>query len=93
LITVRDRLSRIPGISTDIVPGRPGPGRLGAWDVLVVLASGGGVLSVAIRMLPEIIRAARRDLTIRITTPDREVEITAANAEEAGKLLGVSDDE
>jgi hypothetical protein len=93
LSTVRDHLARIPGVTVRLLPRPAGPGRLGTSDVLEVLAGGSGVLAVALRMLPEIIRAARTDFTIHVRSGDREVTLTAANADDVVKLLGVPDDE
>lgn len=92
LMPLHDRLSRVPGVDVQVVPGQPAPGQLGVWDVLAILASGSGALTVVLRMLPETIRAARTNLTIRIKSDDEEFVVTAANADDVVKLLGAADD-
>jgi hypothetical protein len=91
-IRLRDRLAAIPGIEeAELVPGTPGPGQLGVVDILTILAGSSSVLAVALKMLPETIRAARESLTIHIRSGDREITLTAANADDAVKLLGLED--
>lgn len=92
LMPLHDRLSRVPGIDVQIVPGQPAPGQLGVWDVLAILASSSGALTVVLKMLPETIRAARTNLTIRIKSDEKEFVMTAANADDVVKLLGGADD-
>jgi hypothetical protein len=92
MIRLRDRLAAIPGIEkAELVPGTLGPGQLGVVDILTILAGSSSVLAVALKMLPDTIRAARESLTIHIRSGDREITLTAANVDDAVKLLGVGD--
>ncbi|OXM68323.1 MULTISPECIES: effector-associated constant component EACC1 [Amycolatopsis] len=92
LRSLREHLGRIPGVEVTQVPGRPGAGEQGAWDLLQVLAAGGGVLAVTIKTLPEFIRSRRSNVTVTLESGDRRVTVTAENVEDAeavvDKLLG-----
>ncbi|MDQ2879891.1 MAG: hypothetical protein M3Y48_01180 [Actinomycetota bacterium] len=59
LRSLREHLRRIPGVEVTQIPGKPGPAEQGAWDVVQVLAAGGGVLAVVVKTLPEFIRSRR----------------------------------
>lgn len=80
---LRDWFSRVQGAKVERIAVAPGSGEQGGWDVLTVLASGSGVLAVAIRTLPDFLRARRATVSIRVTVKDFEFELTAENIEDA----------
>jgi hypothetical protein len=55
-----------------------GDHELGASDVLVAIGGSAGLVAL-VKTLPEFIRSRRANLTIRIETEDRLVELTATN--------------
>lgn len=81
-------LRGIPDLRVTRGSGTLGPGEQGAWDFLIVLASGSGVLGTAIMTLPEFIRSRRSGFTIRIKTKGKEVTLTADNVDETMPVLG-----
>ncbi|WP_406501818.1 effector-associated constant component EACC1 [Streptomyces sp. NBC_00500] len=85
--SLREHLRRNGHIDVEQHSGAPGPGELGIWDFLQVTAASGGVLVVAIRTLPEFIRSRRTDVSVTVKTNDREFVITAANADDALRLI------
>jgi hypothetical protein len=89
LRSLRNHMADAPGVAVSRATGAAGDGELGAWDVLQVAAAGGGAIVVAIKMIPEFIRSRRRDVsvTVKIDGDRREVVITAANAEDAVRLI------
>jgi hypothetical protein len=81
--SLRDWLERVPGVQVEQTAVPPGHGEQGAADVLTVLASGGGVLAVAIRTLPEFIRSRRPTLTLTMKIKDgKEYTLHADNLDE-----------
>jgi hypothetical protein len=86
---LRDWLGRISGVTVAPVAGRPGPGELGAGDVLHVVAAagGGGLLLAALRTLPEFIRSRRSNVKITVTTRERQLVLDAANVEDVLPVL------
>lgn len=92
LRSLREHLRRQPDIEVTQVPGSPGPGEQGAWDVLQILAASGGAVAVAIKTLPEFIRSRRSDVTVTVKSPHRTVTVTATNIDDVmpmvEKLLG-----
>lgn len=87
LRSLREHLRRVPGVEVTQIPGRPGPGEQGAWDLLQVLAAGGGVLAVAIKTLPEFIRSRRSDVTVTLESGDRSATVTATNVDDATSIV------
>lgn len=87
LRSLREHLRRIPGVEVSQIPGKPGPGEQGAWDVVQVVAASGGVFAVAITTLPEFIRSRRSDVTITVTSGDRSVTVTATNIDDAMSMV------
>lgn len=85
--SLRQHLQRVPGVDVVQDSSAPGPGELGAWDVLQVAAASGGVLAVAVKALPEFIRSRRSDITITIKRGEESVTLTATNVEEAMPVL------
>ncbi|GGN65728.1 hypothetical protein GCM10011579_036480 [Streptomyces albiflavescens] len=85
--SLREHLRRHGHLDVEQLPGTPGPGELGVWDFLQVTAASGGVLVVAIRTLPEFIKSRRTDVSVTVKTGDREFVITAANADDALRLI------
>lgn len=60
------------------VPGRPGPGELGAIDVLTIAASSSALIA-AVRVLPEFIRSRRSGFHIEVTVKGKSFTIDASN--------------
>lgn len=87
LRSLREHLRRLPGVRVAQIPGAPGAGEQGAWDVLQVVAAGGGVLAVAIRTLPDFIRSRRSDVTVTLTVRGRTVTVTASNIDEVMSIV------
>lgn len=85
--SLRAHLHRNRDIAVEQRAGAPGPGEQGIWDFLQVTAATGGLLVVAIRTLPEFIRSRRTDVSVTVKKGDQEVVITAANAEDALRLM------
>lgn len=85
--SLREHLRRIPGVAVSQIPGRPGSGEQGAWDVLQLVAASGGVFAVAIKTLPEFIRSRRSDVTITVTSGDRSATVTATNIDDAMSMV------
>jgi|SRR5882757_1127922 len=87
LRSLREHLQRAPAIEVRQIPGVPAPGEQGAWDLLQVLAAGGGALAVAVRALPAFVRSRRSDVTVTVKTKGKTVTITAANVAEAMPIV------
>lgn len=87
LRSLREHLSRNSLLAVQQRAGTPGPGEQGVWDFLQVTAATGGVMVAAIRTLPDFIRSRRTDVSLTVTTDDREIVITATNAEDALRLM------
>jgi hypothetical protein len=87
LRSLREHLRRVPGVEVTQIPGRSEPGEQGAWDLLQVLAAGGGALAVAIKTLPDFIRSRRSDVTVTVTSGDRSVTVTATNVDDAMSIV------
>jgi membrane-associated two-gene conflict system component 1 (EACC1) len=83
---LRDWMAGQPGIDVVVVPGRPGPGDLGALDVLVVLAGSGGVVG-AVKTLPDFIRSRRSGVRIETTVAGRPFVLDATNVDEVMPIL------
>jgi hypothetical protein len=82
LSSLQSWLIRVPDTKVERVAQPPQSGEQGVWDVLTILASGSGVLAVAIRTLPDFLRARRSTVSIKVKVKDREVVLTAANVED-----------
>ncbi|MDH6118825.1 hypothetical protein [Kitasatospora sp. GAS204B] len=80
LRSLREHLRRVSGAEVVQLPGRPGPGEQGAWDILEVLAGSSGVLAVVIKALPDFIRSRRSDITVTVTSGERSITINRTNA-------------
>ncbi|WP_051969288.1 effector-associated constant component EACC1 [Kitasatospora azatica] len=87
LRALRSLLGRIQGLEVVQRAGRPAEGELGAWDVLQVAAASGGLLVAAVGAIPEFIRSRRTEVTVTIKRDDQEIAVTAANAEDALRLV------
>ncbi|MFF7940789.1 hypothetical protein ACFZC5_13840 [Nocardia gamkensis] len=81
LRSLREHLRRIPGVEVTQVAGGPGLGEQGAWDLLQVLAAGGGVLAVTIKTLPEFIRSRRSNVTVTLEFGGRSVIVSGENVD------------
>jgi hypothetical protein len=93
LAALRARLQAHPGVDVRQCAGESGPGEQGVGDFLQVAAASGGAIVVAIKAIPEFIRSRRTDVSVSIKEGDREVVITAANADDALKLLDKATDD
>jgi hypothetical protein len=71
-----------PAVEIRTIPDMTESGGLGAGDTLGVLAGSGGALVVAIRLLPEFLRARRAGVKLTVTVTDRSFELEADSAEE-----------
>jgi hypothetical protein len=85
--SARDWLGRVPGIDVRQLPSVPAPGEQGAGDLLMIVAESTGVLTVAVRSLPEFIRSRRSNVTVTVTTADKKFELTTTNVAEVMPLL------
>ncbi|MFE0458624.1 hypothetical protein ACFW1A_05090 [Kitasatospora sp. NPDC058965] len=84
---LRTLLEHVPGVQVVQLSGAPRAGELGVWDFLQVVAASGGVLATAVSTIPEFIRSRRTDVSVTIKRDDLEVEVTAANAEDALRVV------
>jgi hypothetical protein len=75
-----------PGVDVKVVEGRPGPGELGALDVLTVLAGSAGVAG-AIKTLPDFVRSRRSGLRIETTINGQHFVLDATNVDEVMPIL------
>ncbi|MEV0293952.1 hypothetical protein [Nocardia sp. NPDC050710] len=90
LRSLRTLLSAIPGIEVVQISGRAEPGQLGFLDILQIAAPSGGAIIVAVKTLPEFIKSRRKDVSVTVKVDrrgEREVVVTAANADDAVKLI------
>jgi hypothetical protein len=87
LRSLREHLRRAPAIEVHQIPGVPAAGEQGAWDVLQVLATGGGALAVAVRTIPAFVRSRRAEVSVTVKTDDKTVTITAANVEDVMPIV------
>jgi hypothetical protein len=90
LIPLCDWLARVPGARVDRRVGPPKVGMLGDWQEVVhlaVAAGGGGVLTMAIRTLPEFVRSRRSSIEITMEVGDEKITLNASNVEDAMSLM------
>jgi hypothetical protein len=80
----RLRAQRIGEVRTRFVP--PASGEQGGHDVIVALASSGGLLAL-LRMLPEFLRARRSNLRIETTVKGEKFVLKADNVAEVMPIL------
>ncbi|MCC9308141.1 hypothetical protein LN042_13765 [Kitasatospora sp. RB6PN24] len=80
LRSLREHLRRVPGAQVLQVPGRPGPGEQGAWDILEVLVGSSSVVAVVIKALPDFVKSRRSDITVTATSGERSITISKTNA-------------
>ncbi|WP_410011210.1 effector-associated constant component EACC1 [Streptomyces nigrescens] len=64
--SLREWLRRVPGVAVSQVPGMPGVGEQGAWDILQLTAASGGGLAVAVKTLPDFLRSRRSSLKVTV---------------------------
>ncbi len=86
IAALHEWLSSVPGVSVRRVAGIPGPGELGALDVLVAVAGSGGLVA-AIRVIPEFLKARRSSITVNATVNGEMFSITASNVESVMPIL------
>ncbi|WP_433187444.1 effector-associated constant component EACC1 [Actinoallomurus sp. CA-150999] len=86
-LALRRWLERAPGVRVEQRAGTPLLGEQGAWDVLIVLASGSGVLAAALQTLPEFIRSRRANLIVTLKTEGKELTLEATNIAQAESLI------
>jgi hypothetical protein len=88
LWSLREHLRRLPGIRVVQLPGRPGPGELGAADTLQIISVAvGPALAIAIKTLPEFVRSRRSDVKITLRRRDREIQIDVTNEADVQALI------
>ena len=75
-----------PGIQVSVSSEVPVPGEQGALDMLVLVASSGGVLA-AIRVLPEFLKARRTGISITAKLKGESFTLTATNVDEVMPIL------
>lgn len=83
---LRDWLRTQAGAEVRYSSSLPGPGELGAEDVLTVLA-GSSVLATAISTLPDFLRSRRSGLRIEVSARGRKMMVQADNIEEVMPVL------
>jgi Effector Associated Constant Component 1 len=76
----------VPSARVSRVPGRPGPGDLGAADVLAMVASSSSLVAV-IKILPEFLRSRRTGLSVEMTVNGEPFTLTATNVDEVMPVL------
>jgi hypothetical protein len=85
---LRDWLRTQPGFEVAVVAGTPGPGELGALDVVSVLAGSSGVaVAAAIKTLPDFIRSRRSGFRIETTVHGRPFVLDATNVDDVMPIL------
>jgi hypothetical protein len=75
-----------PDADVQVTTMAPGPGEQGGLDVLVLVASSGGLLA-AIRVLPEFLKARRTGISISMKVKGEPFELTASNIDEVMPVL------
>jgi hypothetical protein len=80
---LRAWMRALPGVTVSVTPAQPEAGELGAIDVLSVAAGSGGALAVAIKTLPDYLRARRSSIRIEMTFQGQPLVLTAKNADNA----------
>jgi Effector Associated Constant Component 1 len=73
-------------VDVAVATGIPGPGELGALDVLSVVAGSSGMVA-AIRTLPDFIRARRSSFRIEATIHGQPFVLNASNVNEVLPVL------
>lgn len=84
--SLRDWLRGQPGATVTTQPGIPGPGELGALDVVTVLAGSSGLVA-AIKTLPEFIRSRRSNVRIEATIRGHSFTLDATNVEDVMPIV------
>ncbi|MFF2850730.1 hypothetical protein ACFVT5_31025 [Streptomyces sp. NPDC058001] len=79
-------LASIPEAEIRQIPGTPGPGEQGAFDVLSVLAASTGLVA-AIKILPQYLRARRSDVSVTVEVRGKKLTVDARNVEEVMPIL------
>ncbi len=91
LASLSRHLKRAPGVQVERVPGTPGPGEQGVWDLLQVAAGSGGALVIAIKMIPEFLKSRSKptvSVTVKLSADgSKDIVINAASGEDAFRLL------
>jgi hypothetical protein len=84
--SLRDWLSSIQDTQILRAPGSPGPGEMGALDVLTIVAGSSGLVA-ALKVIPEFLRSRRSGLSVTVTVQGEQVIITADNAKDVMPIL------
>jgi hypothetical protein len=84
--SLQDWLSATSGVQVLRSPGSPGPGEMGALDVLTVLAGSSGLVA-AVRIIPEFLKSRRSGLSITATVKGEEFTMTANNVKDVMPIL------
>jgi hypothetical protein len=85
-LALRDWLRGQPGVEVEVTAGTPGPGELGALEVLTVLAGSSGLVT-AIKTLPEFIRSRREGLRIETTFKGEKFILEATNVQDVLAIM------
>jgi hypothetical protein len=85
-LALRDWLRGQPGVEVKVTAGTPGPGELGALEVLTVLAGSSGLVT-AIKTLPEFIRSRREGLRIETTFKGEKFILEATNVQDVLAIM------
>jgi hypothetical protein len=83
---LRDWLGSIQQAQILRNPGSPGPGEMGALDVLTIVAGSSGLVA-ALRVIPEFLRSRRSGLSVTATVKDKKFTISANNAKDVMPIL------
>jgi Effector Associated Constant Component 1 len=79
-------LDRVPEVSVQRVAGVPSGGQLGAQDILIAIASSGGLIA-AIHVIPEFLKARRSNITITVTANGKKFSVASSNVKDVIPIL------
>lgn len=83
---LRDWMRGQADVDVTVSAGTPGPGELGALDVLSVVAGSSGVVA-AVRTLPEFIRARRTGFRLEMTIHGERFILDATNVDDVLPII------
>jgi Effector Associated Constant Component 1 len=76
----------VPDALVTRVPGRPGPGEQGAFDVVMILADS-SVLVAALKVLPTFLRSRKTDVSVTVRVKGKRLTLTAASPDEVTRVI------
>jgi hypothetical protein len=85
--SLREFLRHVPGISVEQLPGAPEAYEQGALDELLLAATSGGALTVALQMLPDFLRSRRSELTLTVKARGKEIRLDAKNVDDVLPII------